>query len=192
MQLWDSRHCNVCPSSVCSVGKCLGQWERVHGGRGDYLVSLPQLCRLQTAPATPAVVRRSAVSKRQEGRRGRIPGGGRQSLRGLMCTLDRMRLHQRPVVVIFTGENWWLWLMGECIIAHLSPLQDPDQHVKKKNNSNQLKPLNQVSQTTSSDQPPCRSFIVFILYFFSPHPEHCSLRMAACVSRRQKASSLSR
>ena len=63
--------------SVVSVGKCLGQWEHVHGSRGDYLVSLPQLCRLQTAWETPRVVRRKAVSKRQKDRRGHIPGRGK-------------------------------------------------------------------------------------------------------------------
>lgn len=73
-------------------GKRPGQRERLHGGRGDYLVSLPQLRGLPTAPGTPSVVGRRVVSKREEDRRGHISGGRKTSEVGeLLCGRDFMQ-----------------------------------------------------------------------------------------------------
>lgn len=81
------------PSSASRVGKRLGQWELVHSSRGDYLVSLPQLCRHKVAQGAPGVVRWEAVSKRQEDRGGHIPGKWRRLQVILTLHRERFNLH---------------------------------------------------------------------------------------------------
>ncbi len=98
----------ICAISVYSVGKRLGQWEHVHSSRRDYLVSLPQLCCLQTAGGAPGLVGWEAVSKRQEDRRGHIPGRGKRLHVILSPHVCRFNLHswQKEVASTAGGRDF--------------------------------------------------------------------------------------